>query len=808
MLQTKRVVIVGGGMMGVGLLYHLAEMGWTDTVLIEKGELTSGSTWHAAGQCASFLGSFSAAQLHHEAVKLYPQLEKMTGQYTGWHATGGIRLAITPEEVDWFRYVEGFSRDIGFRMQVIGPDEIRRLNPFITLDGVLAGAWTLDDGHIDPTGCCNAMAIAARNRGAEIVRRNRVTAIRQRSGGEWLVESEKESYIAEYVVNAAGCYAREVGEMVGLHLPIINMEHQYVVTETIKEFQERRDELPVMRDPYVRGYYRQEQKGGLIGIYETHGAREAWSGRGGTAQWISDNELFGGDLERIENWLTRAMERMPIFATVGIKRIIDGAIAHTPDGNPLLGPAPGPRNFWMCCGSSVGIAQGAGSGKYVAQWMIDGAAEINMRDFDSRRFGPYAGLAYTRAKGYDDYQHMFVTHLPGEERPAGRPVRHSSLYLKLARKGCVHTEGGGFERPKWFSPNGRSEQPGFRRSNAFNAVRDECRAVAERVAVCDLSSFAKYEVTGRAAARYLDRILANRLPRRDGGIVLAHLLTLHGRIETEFTVTRFSNEHFYLLSSIAAEQRDLDFLAHLREPGEDVHIENVTEQLGVLVVAGPRSRDLLATVTAADLSNAAFPWLTVRKIEVAGIGLRALRVNYVGELGWELHAPAKSLEPLYDRIWGAGQGMGIADFGLYAINSLRMEKAYRSWGHELTNEISLIESDMERFFAPDKGDFRGRAGTLDCRRRPQARQLAYLEVAVADADPRGGEAVLAGGQVVGLTTSGAFGHRTGRAFAFAYIERHALESRVLLTVSMLGRDESATILNQAAYDPANVRLRG
>ena len=794
-------------MMGVGLLYHLAELGWKDLLLIEKGELTSGSTWHAAGQCASFLGSYGLAKVHQCAVSLYPKLEAMTGRYAGWHGCGGIRLATTPEEVDWFRYVQGFSRDVGFRMEIIGSREIQKLNPFVTVEGVLAGAWTLDDGHVDPTGCCQALAHAARTLGAEILRHSRVTGIERTPGGEWLVRSEKDEVVAEHVVNAAGCYAGEIARLVGARIPLVNMEHQYVVTENLREFQERTEELPVMRDPYVLGYYRQEQKAGLIGIYEPRGAREAWAAGGGVPDWSSDNELFGGDIDRIAPWLERAMERMPIFASAGIKRIIHGAIAHTPDGFPLLGPAPGLRNFWMCCGSSVGIAQGPGCGKYLAQWMSSGAAEINMKEFDSRRFGPFADSAYTQAKCHDDYHHMFVTHLPGEERQAGRPVRRSPLYERLKGKGCIYTEGGGYERPQWFSLDGTAERPGFRRSNAFDYVRAECRAVAERVGICDLSSFAKFEVSGRDAARYLDRILANRLPRRPGGIALAHLLTESGRIEAEFTVTRIHDDCFYLLSSIAAEQRDFDFLQMLRAADEKVRIDNLTERRGVLVLAGPRSRELLAPLASAALDNSSFPWLSARALQIGNIAALALRVNYVGELGWELHAPVQDLPHLYDRLWSAGQPHGIADFGLYAINSLRMEKAYRSWGSELTNEVTLAESDMERFCALDKGEFRGRAATLEALRQTGGRRLAYLAISAEDSDVRGGEPILAGETVVGVTTSGAYGYRIERSLAFAYLEPNWLDRGAALEVELLGTRYGATVLDRAAYDPDNVRIR-
>ena len=808
MRKHKRVVIVGGGMMGAGLLYHLAEMGWKDVLLIEKAELTSGSTWHAAGQCASFQGNYNISKIHHYGIKLYPKLQEMTGQYVSWHGCGAIRIATTAEEVNWFKYVLGISRSIGYRMELIGAAEIRKLNPFMDTTGVLLGAWTLDDGHVDPAGCCNALALGARKLGGEILTHTLVTGIERLATGEWLVQTDKAGdFTAEHVVNAAGCYAREVGRWVGLDVPITNMEHQYLVTESIPELRARDVELPVMRDTYTAGYYRQEQKAGLIGIYEHAEAREAWAHRGGFPEWTAANELFPGDLDRIGPWLERALERMPLFAKAGIKRVINGAIPHTPDGMPLVGPVAGLRNYWMCCGSSIGIAQGAGCGKHLAEWMIHGEAEINMKDFDPRRFGAWADQSYTRAKSFEDYAHMFVTHLPGEERPAGRPVRRSPLYDTLKAKGCAFMEGGGYERPKVFLAPGEIEQPGFRRNNTFTAVAAECKAVRERVGVADLTSFAKYDVSGPDAAAFLDRILANRLPRKVGGVVLSHLLTENGRIETEFTVTRLAADRFYLLSSIGAEMRDLDHLSKLKREGENVSIANVTDRIGVLVVAGPRSRDVLRGLTAADLGNAAFPWLTAREIEIGGARLHALRVNYVGELGWELHAPIADLPALYAKVWAAGSAHGIADVGLYAINSLRMEKGYRGWGAELTNEITLIEADMERFLAADNRLFRGRDATLKRKAEGIATRLVYLEIAATDSDARGAEPLMLGGTCVGILTSGGYGHTVGRSLAFGYVTPEHAAPGTRLEVELLGERLSATVLAEPVYDAANARPR-
>ncbi|MFQ5436760.1 MAG: FAD-dependent oxidoreductase, partial [Anaerolineae bacterium] len=418
--------------------------------------------------------------------------------------------------------------------------------------------------------------------------------------------------------------------------------------------------------------------------------------------------MFEAEFEPIMPNLERVMERVPIFSEVGLMRVVNGASPHTPDGNSMLGPAPGLRNFWLCCGASLGIAQGAGSGKYLAQWMIYGASEINMFVVDPRRFGAYAGQTYTRAKSHEHYRYMYNLHLPGEEWPAGRPARVSPLYDKLKAKGAVHTEVYGWERPKWFSLDGRQEECGFRRNNVFEVVAEECQAVRERVGVMDVPSFAKYDVTGPDAEAFLNRVCANQAARRDGGIVLAHMLTDNGRMQNEFTITRLTDDHFYVLCGAASELRDFDLLNQARLDSEDVIITNITDEFSILVVAGPRSRDLLSKITAADLSNDHFRWLTGQKIEVAGVLLRALRVNYVGELGWELHAPVALLETLYDAVWAAGEEFGIADFGAYAVNSLRMEKAYCGWGMDMTNEMTMIETNMERFIKFDKGNFIGR----------------------------------------------------------------------------------------------------
>ena len=791
-------------MMGASLLYHLALEGWTDTVLVEKSELTSGSTWHAAGQCPSITGSFNLAKIHAYSNQLYPRLEALTGQYVSWHACGGLRLANNVHELAWLKYIHGYSKSIGFSMDIVGLEEIRRLNPFLTTDSVIAAAWTRDDGHGDPSGLCNALAKAARDLGATVIRHNRVIDIHPRPGGEWEVITEHGTIVAGMVVNAAGCYAREVAAMVGADAPITNMQHHYVVTHPIKEFLERNAEIPVMRDSYTSGYFRQEQKSGLMGIYESTGLHEAWAPRG-FPEWEASNELFADDLDRIAPWLERAIERMPIFGEVGIRRIINGAIPHTPDGAPLLGPAAGLKNFWMCCGTSFGIAQGGGCGKYLAQWMVHGDAEINMSEFDPRRFGAFADKTYVRDKVFLDYRLTFTTRRPGEEEMAGRPQKTSPLYQRLLAQGCVHTETFGWERPKWFSLDGRTEDYSYRRNNVFDVVRGEVAAVHERVGLLDLTGFAKYDISGPHAESFLNRVCANQIPRKLGGVALVHLLSTGGRILGEMTVSRLGPDRFYALSAAAAELRDRDHLIQSVQAGEAVRIEDVTEERGVLVLSGPRSRELLAPLTDANLSNDEFRWLSAREISVAGVALRALRVSYVGELGWELHPPIGSMVTLYEALWEQGQQFGIANYGLYAVNSMRMEKGYKAWSSELTNELNMLEADMARFFASGKSDFVGKAATLS--QPPRPLRIVYAEVEAADADARGGEPVLIGERCIGVTTSGSYGHRVGKSLTFACVEAGFASRGCVFEVLIQDERRRATVLEHPAFDPQNLRMR-
>jgi dimethylglycine dehydrogenase len=806
MRSHARVVVIGGGIMGVGLLYHLALEGWRDLVLLEKGELSSGSTWHAAGQCPHFNGSLTMTRVHVYGTRLYPRLAALTGQPVSWRRSGGLRLATTADEVDWFRQVLGFARLAGYEAHIIGPEEIRQHHPFLEPFGVRAAYLTVDDGHVSPADVTAAMAAGARRLGAEVHTRTRVTGVERLPGGEWRVATERGGITCEHVVNAAGSYAAVVGGWTGHHVPLANMLHHYVVTEPLPELAALARELPVVRDPYSHCYLREETDGILVGPYETAHARVCWDGQ--PPPWSFEGALLPPELDRLTPWLARAAERLPLFGRAGLRRVVAGAITHTPDGVYLSGPAPGPPNYWLHCGASIGICQAGGASRYLAQWMVHGQAEVSMRECDPRRFGPWATDAYTAAVATADYEHMYHCFRPAEQHAVGRDLRTSAVHARLAARGAQFGQVFGWERARWYDPTGRGERFGFRRSNWWEPVREECRAVRERAGLMDLSAFAKFEVTGRDAAAFLDRVCANRLPARDGGLVLAHLLNAGGFLESELTVTRLAGDRFYLVAATAAQVHDLDQLRRRLRPGEAVTLVDVTDARGCLVLAGPRARDVLGACTDADLGNAAFPWLTGCELAVAGVaGVRALRVSYVGELGWELHVPVADVGRVFDALLAAGRPHGLGLFGTYAMQSLRLEKAYRAWGAELTSEVDMFEASMERFLCLDKPDFVGKAASLARRAAGPRTRLAYLAVDAADADCLGNEPVWHGDRVVGVTTSGAFGHAVGRSLAFAYVEPALADPGQALEVLVLGERRPAEVLSRPAWDPDNTRPR-
>ena len=799
-----KIAVIGGGILGVSLLYHLTKEGWKDLVLIEKGELTSGSTWHAAGQCPHMVGSYNLAKVHLHSTNLYKSLEKETGQATGWHGCGSLRLAYKQEDLDWFFYVKGILDNVGAPAEIISTNEIPKIHPFIKLDEIIGGFHTLEDGHTDPTSTANAMAKGARNRGAKIYRNNRVIDIKARPSGEWEIITENGNIVCEHVVNAAGSFCPEVSQMVGIkNIPSINMLHHYLVTDEHPEIKKLTKELPVVRDPISSCYLRQEGKGLLIGIYEKNSKCWALDGM----DWKFNMELLEPELDRLEEHLNKGMDRIPQFRDVGIKKIICGPITHTPDDNFFAGPAPGLKNFWMLCAASVGIAQGGGAGKYLAQWITYGDADINMLEFEPRRYLSWVNKNYAIEKCKDQYRRMYVTALPNESIEVGRPIKKTPIYKKLKDLGAIYLDSYGWEKPCWFAKPGMREQYSFKRSNAFTYVQKECENIQNNVGILDLSTFAKYEISGDDSETFLNRLCANTIPKKDESIILTHMLNEKGRIQSELTITRLPNNLFYVLSSTASEIRALDWFNQHLNKDEKIKIKNITQDYGVLVIVGPKSRTTLSQLTSENLNNNNFPWLKGKEILINKIPVRALRINYMGELGWELHHPIKYMESLYDTICEVGKKENIINFGTYAVNSMRMEKAYRGWGSELTGEISLVEAGMDRFFNLNKkNNFIGSKILKEKLQSGVDIKIVYLEVDAVDADARGNEPVYYKNQIIGVVTSGSYGFRVKKSLAFAYVKSDLATVGTELDIEIQGKKRRATILTSPIYDPKNKKL--
>ena len=807
-----RVVIVGGGVMGCGLAYHLGHEGWSDVVLLEKAELTSGSTWHAAGQITHSTSSYGLGKCVGYNIDLYAgQLEAETGVSVTWHGCGSFRLAYTDDEMDWLRHTMSVGTALGFPMELVGPEEIRKQHPFYNLEGVQGGLHTPDDGHADPSGVTQALAAGARMKGVKIIRRCRATNITQAESGEWIVETEMGTIRCEHVVNAGGTYARQMGEWSGLQLPMTSMTHHYLVTDTVPEFIDLEAELPVIRDDkMVSGYIRMEQKSGLIGIYEKENPNTVWEDH---CPWDAENELFEADYDRIMPWLENAMDRMPVLAELGIKREVHGAISHPPDGNPLIGPAPGVRNYWCCCGTQIGIGWGPGLSRELARWIVHGSADISMREFDPRRFGSYADQDWQVTKAKEDYCLRHEIPFPHFNRLAGRPIKPSPLYDRLMAKGAVYEEVYGHERPRWFAGDGVEQEDhySFNRNIVHDRVGREVRAVREAVGIMDISAFTKVEVSGPAAAAALEQMIPNRLPRKDGGIVLTHLLNEKGRIEIELTVIKLAEERYYLVCAAFFEQRLID---HLSRHGSDavasggMVVTCLSEAWAALALQGPKSRDVLQATTDAALDNAAFRWLSAQEINIAGHPVQALRMSYAGELGWELHGPAENMLAVYDALWAAGEAHGITDYGSFAMNAMRLEKAFKGAG-ELTNEVTLPEADVMRFVRMDKDDFIGKAAT-EASQASNSMPWICAHIAVEPdgiADGHGGEAVLVDGKVVGSTSSMAYGHAVGKILGFAYMKPEAAAAGTEIEVVIMNEKRRGIVLGEPLYDPENSKPR-
>jgi dimethylglycine dehydrogenase len=807
MTEHARVVIIGGGAVGVSSLYHLAKAGWKDCVLLEQNELTSGSTWHAAGNCPTFSTSWALLKLQKYSAELYRRLGDEVGYPIDYHVVGAIRLAHTRERMDEFKHVRSMARANGMDYEVLAPDEIHAKHPFVTLDDLEGALWDPYDGDIDPAQLTQALAKGARDLGATIRRFTRVRALAQLPDGRWRVATNNsEDIIADVVVNAAGYRAGEIMAMIGRTLPLVTISHQYLVTEDVPELAARAERLPLLRDPDVSYYLRQERSGFILGPYE-------WRA---TPMWVDQIpedfsfKLWNDDLERLETYIEAAMARVPSLASAGVRRVVNGPIPYSPDGNPYVGPEHGLRNVFHANTFSFGITQAGGAGKALAEWVIHGGPEWDLWSLDRRRYTAFADVAYTKAKAVEVYQNEYAPAYPQEEREAGRPLKTSSLYGRLKAKAAGFGARGGWERAIYFDPDGNIKEHtlSFRRQRSWwNAVAAEVRAVREHVGVLDLPGFTKFEVSGLGAEAFLDTLTCSRLPQT-GRISLAYVLTEQGRILSELTITRTAPDAFYLVAATTAEWHDLDVLQNRLPPDGSVRIVNRSDAIGTLVVAGPRSRELLSHVTAADLSNAAFPWHAARMIDVLGNPTLALRVNYVGELGWELHAPMEQLPDIYDALTTAGPAYGLRDVGLYAMDSLRLDKCYRGWKTDIETGYSPYEASLDRFVSLRKPAFVGREALLREAERGAVKRFAPLMLDdEGDADAPACAPVLLLGENVGLVTSGGWSFTLNKSVALAYVRSDLATPGTKLEIEVFGERRAATVGREPLYDPENGRLR-
>ena len=811
MKSQAKVVVIGGGVVGVSALYHLAKKGWgEEVVLIEKGELTSGSTWHAAGLLPLFNMSYSVGQIHKYSVELYKDLEKETGQQVGFSQVGNLRLAMNHERMDEYFQYAATAKTIGIDVNFLTPDEVKAIWPLCETDNLVGAILHPEDGYIQPADLTQAMAKGARARGATIYRNTAVLSIEQTSQGGWKIETNKGNITCDHVVSATGNYARQTGAMVGLDIPVMPVEHQYIVTEPHPEIINRQNsglpEMAVLRESDGSWYLREENGGFILGPYEKGAPCCYVDGPNPDAEY----ELFQEDIDRLMPHIEAAMARVPAFAEVGFKQVYNGAIAYTPDGNPIIGPAWDIDNFWLSEGHSFGITAAGGAGWQLAEWIIEGEPTIDMLGVEPRRFGDYVSKDYLIDKTEEAYSHVFIIHYPDEEREAGRPLKTAPCYERLKSMGAVFGQKFGWERANWFV-DGEMEQVdhwSFRRSKWFDAVGKEVTNVTNNVGVLDMTAFAKCRISGKHALKFLDNLLANKIPQKSGQIALCHALNSNGGIHSEFTVLKEKEESYYLVSAGALQRLDHDYIKKYMSQDDDVHYQNLTDEKGVLVLAGPKSRELLERVSDHDFSNEAFPWLSAQEIEIDDCRITAMRVNYVGELGWELHHELNDQNKIFDKLFENGGDLGLKPFGIRAMDSMRFEKSYRMVGTELSIEYSAFESSMDRFIQTDKENFLGKESLLAWQKKNNQSQLVTLEVdEIKDADVLGNNAVTIEGQLIGRATGGNFGYRVNKSLALAMLDIEKAEVGTRCSIDILGEIHPATVIADSPFDPKNECLR-
>ena len=804
MQSHVRVAVIGGGVVGCSVLYHLTRLGWSDVMLIERSELTSGSTWHAAGGFHTLNADTNMAALQGYTIRLYRELEELTGQSCGLHHVGGLTLAADADRLDFLEAERAKHRYMGLETEIVGPDEIARLSPITNPKGLLGALYDPLDGHLDPSGTTQAYAKGARMRGAEIVLRNPVRELRPRADGSWDVVTERGTVNAGHVVNAAGLWAREVGAMAGVYLPCHPMEHQYLVTDDLPEVFERDAELPHCMDPAGESYLRQEGRGLVIGMYEQ--GCELWAVEGTPEDF--GHELLPEKIDRMADKLDVAYERYPVLRTAGVKRIISGPFTFAPDGNPLVGPVPGLRNYWAACAVMAGFSQGGGVGLALAEWMIEGEPSRDIFAMDVARFGDWCTRPYTRAKVRENYQRRFAVSYPNEELPAGRGLVTTPAYGIWAARNAVFGAGYGLEHVNWFAPAGEPafEEPSFRRSNAFAPVGEECRAVREAVGINEIHNFGKYLVEGPDAEAWLSRLMANRMPR-EGRIVLTPMLSPKGRLVGDFTVARLAAERFQLTASYAAQAFHMRWFESHLPPG-GVSVRNVSLDRIGFQIAGPRARDMLAAAASADVSNGALRFLDAREIEVGLVPALVCRISYTGDLGYEIYVDAEHQVALWQALAAAGAEHGMRPFGMRAMMSLRLEKSFGAWMREYRPEYTAAETGLDRFVDLRKNDFIGRDAAMRERDAPPARRLCTFVVDADDADVWADEPIFSAEKVVGFATSGGYAHYSAKSVALGFVPVELISPGAEFTIEILGERRAAKLVGEPVLDPRGERMRG
>ena len=810
MKSKARAVVIGGGVVGVSTLYHLAAKGWDDSILLERKSLTSGSTWHAAGLLPLFNMSYSVGQIHKYSVRFYQELQDETGMDVGFRKVSNIRLASTQDRMDEYLQYKGVADTIGVEVNVLSPQEIKDCWPLVSTENLIGAIQHPEDGYIQPADLTQAFAKGARDKGAKIEINTNVISIIRSPNDTWIVETDKGHIECEHVISCSGNFARKTGKMVGLDLPVIPVEHQYIVTEQHPLIKERKDknlpELGVLRDSDASWYMREEAGGLILGPYE----------QGAPACYVdgpdenSEYELFQEDLDRISDHIESAIFRVPIFGEVGVKKVYNGAIAYTPDGSPIIGPAWDLKNFWINEGHSFGVTAAGGAGWQLAEWIVNGNPTIDMLGVDPRRFGDYATKSYLIEKNEEAYANVFTVHYPDEERPAARPLRTAPCYERLKKMGGVFGASFGWERANWFAPNGVEaiDDWSFRRSSYHEHVGAEIQNMSKNVGLLDLSGFAKCRISGSSAENFLNFLVANKISKTIGRVSLCHALNSLGGVHSEFTITKESENSFYLVSAGAYQRLDHDWIKKNMPTDNSVIFEDLTNSKGVLVLAGPKSRELMKLVSKDNFENENFPWLTSQIVNIGNYPVLAMRVNFVGELGWELHHPIEYQNQIFDILFQHGSKLNLKPFGIRAMDSLRIEKSYRLPGRELSIEYAALESGLNRFVSENKGDFIGRDGLAEWKSKGLSYGFVTLEVHnVKDADALGNNPIYLDGKVIGRATSGGYGHRIKKSLVLAMINPSLIKIGLKVKIDILGTKYDASIINESPYDPSNEKLR-